>query len=136
LWVAGEVPAWDGLFRADGGARAVEVDGAQLSWFDLGAPLDLDAMLAEDPERVCSVDIHPQCFAALPDGSGYVCGGEGELGSEGFFARLDADRNLVWVVWLGDGNPFVRAEAAGSTAVFTNNWGRTITVDLTAPDFA
>jgi hypothetical protein len=136
LWLAGERPAWDGLYRADGSARDAEVDSAALSWFDLGPPFDLDAALAEDPGWVTSADHHPQGFARLPDGSGYVCCGDGAHGSEGFFARLDVDRNLVWLVSLSQSNPFERATVAGSLATFTNNLGNSITIDLTDPDFA
>jgi hypothetical protein len=135
LWLANERPAWDGLYRADGSARDAEVDSAALSWFRLGPPIDLDALLAEDPEWLTSADPHPQSIAELPDGSGYVCCGDGAHGSEGFFARLDADRNLVWVVSLGESNPFERATVVGSLATFTNNLGNSITIDLTDPDF-
>ncbi|MFJ6901075.1 hypothetical protein [Streptomyces hokutonensis] len=133
LWHAGEAPAWNGLYRADGSARAVEIDGAKLSWFDLGVPLDLDALLAEAPDDVTEVDMSAE--AELPDGTGYVCCGDGAHGSEGFFARLDRDRNLVWLVSLRDSNPFLRTTVAGSLVTFTNNLGNSVTVDLTDPDF-
>lgn len=70
----------------------------------LGAPRDLAALPAGDPGNL------------LPDGSGRVCRGDGALGSEGFFARLDADGNLVGPVSPGESDPFVRVEAAGSSA--------------------
>ncbi|MBK3576238.1 hypothetical protein JHN63_20935 [Streptomyces sp. MBT65] len=136
LWRGGKAPAWDGLFRADGSARAVEVDSAALSWFELGAPLDFETWLAENPETLTTIDIHRQGLAEIPNGSGHVCCGEGSHGSEGFFARLDQDKNLAWVVSLGDSNPFVRATVEGSVATFTNNLGNSIPVDLTDPDFA
>lgn len=135
LWPAGQAPCRSGLYRADGSAREVETDGAALSWFELGAPLDLDALLEEDPEGVTEIDIHRRCFADLPDASGYVCGGDGALGSDGFVARLDADRNLVWVVFMADSNPFERVELHGTTAVFFNNLGNSIAIDLTHHDF-
>ncbi|MBM9508533.1 hypothetical protein [Actinacidiphila acididurans] len=136
LWLADERPAVDGLFRADGSAWAVEVDGPRLSWFDVGGPFDLEGFLAEDPEWLTSADPHPQGFTELPDRSGYVCCGDGAHGSEGFFARLDKDKNLVWLVSLLDSNPFEKAEAHGSLATFTNNLGNSVTIDLTNPHFA
>lgn len=135
LWAAGDVPDWDGLYRADGSARAVGVASAALSRFDLGGPLDLEELLRGDPGGVTPYDIHPDCVAELPDGSGFVCGGDGAHGSEGFFARLDADRNLVWVVSMADSNPFEKVEVDGMTARFFNNLGHSIAVDLTTPDF-
>lgn len=58
------------------------------------------------------------------------------MGSEGFFARLDPDRNLVRLVFLSDSNPFVQAAVEGLLATFTNNLGNSITIDLDDSDFA
>jgi hypothetical protein len=136
LWLAGVAPAWHGLYRADGSARAVEVDGPALSRFGLGEPIDLDGLLVEDPGNVTAIDIHPLGLVTLPDGSGYVCCGDGSHGSAGFFGRLDPGRNLVWVVSLGDSNPFTGATVEGARARFTNNLGNSLAVDLASPDFA
>ncbi|MEV4759344.1 hypothetical protein AB0J86_30205 [Micromonospora sp. NPDC049559] len=137
LWAEGLAPGRDGLYRADGSARAVELSGgARLDGFELGPPLALDAMLGEDPDNVTQIDILRGADVPVPDGSGYVCGGDGAHGSEGFFARLDKDRNLMWIVTLTDSNPFEKAEVRGSTATFTNNLGNAVTVDLDHPDFA
>jgi hypothetical protein len=137
LWAEGLAPGWDGLYRADGSARAIELTGgARLGGFALGPRLDLDAMLAEDPENVTYVDILRGADVLMPDGSGYVCGGDGAHGSEGFFARLDKNRNLLWIAALTGSNPFDRAEVSGSMATFTNNLGNSVTVDLDHPDFA
>ncbi|MFD8009060.1 hypothetical protein [Streptomyces sp. NPDC058955] len=135
LWAAGDVPDRDGLYRADGSARAVEVDSAALSRFGLGGPLDPEELLCGDAGGTTPYDIHPGCVAELPDGSGFVCGGDGAHGSEGFFARLDADGKLVWVVSMADSNPFERVEADGVTARFFNNLGNSIAIDLTDPAF-
>ncbi|MCI4066075.1 hypothetical protein MRQ36_27425 [Micromonospora sp. R77] len=137
LWSKGLAPGWDGLYRADGSARVVELSGgARLDGFELGPSLDLDAMLEEGPGRLTDVDILRGADVLLPDDSGYVCGGDGAHGSEGFFARLDKDRNLVWIVALTDSNPFEKAEVRGSLATFTNNLGNSVTIDLDHPDFA
>ncbi|UUN29902.1 hypothetical protein [Streptomyces sp. FIT100] len=135
LWSAHTAPARDGLYRSDGSACEVGIDGAALSWFDLGGPLDLDALLDAEPDGVTGIDIHPQCLAELPGGAGHVCGGDGALGSEGFFARLDSGRNLVWLVSPADSNPFVKVEVRGTIARFVNNLGNSITVDLASPAF-
>ncbi|MDX3076073.1 hypothetical protein ACIP98_02875 [Streptomyces sp. NPDC088354] len=136
LWLAGKVPARDGLYRADGTVLGVDIDGPRLSAFRIGEPFDVAALLAGEPGLATSVDPHPAGTAELPDGTGYVCCGDGTHCSEGFFARLDSDGNLVWVVALGQSKPFVRAEARGTHATFTNSLGHALTVDLTAPAFA
>ncbi|MFG3019790.1 hypothetical protein ACGFZQ_14785 [Streptomyces sp. NPDC048254] len=122
LWRSGKAPAWDGLYRADGSARSARVDGGELSWFELGEPLDLDALLAASPDHVAQVGASPDRIAALQDGSGYVGRGEGALGADGFFARFDILSNRFCrrlpghvhqqpgqVVHGGSGGPGLRA---------------------------
>jgi len=129
LWRQGEVPAFSGLYRADDSARYVETDGPALTYFRVGKPFDLAERLAEEPDYLAEID--ESARAALPDGRGQVCCGEGPLGSQGFFARLGTDGELVWVVFLDNGNPFYEVAVDGSRVTFTNNLGRSVTVDLT-----
>ncbi|MFJ4186808.1 hypothetical protein [Kitasatospora sp. NPDC089509] len=134
LWRAGEVPIECGLFRADGtGREAADCDSSNLTGYGLGGALDLDALLAEDPEWTTGADVFAE--AELPDGAGHLCSGGGSHGSDGFFARLDADRNLVWVVHLL-ANEFVRIDVEWPLATFTNNRDNTLTIDLTDPEYA
>jgi hypothetical protein len=130
LWRAGTAPAQDGVYRVGGGAHAVEVGGAELPWFDVGPPLDLKDVLA-DPDDVMEVDICAE--VELPNGW-LVCG-EGAHGSEGFFARLDGMRDLVWIVALRNSNPFYSVTVNGPMATFTNNLGNAATVNLDEPEF-
>ncbi|AEV87161.1 hypothetical protein ACWT_6144 [Actinoplanes sp. SE50] len=132
MWQQGEVPAFSGLYRADGTARAIEVDGAALSRFEVGEPFNPAERLAVDPDAVAEVD--ESARTAVPDG--YIISGEGAHGSEGFFARLDAAGQLVWVLFLRNGNPFYEIVADGSRATFINNLGNAITIDLTDPLYA
>ncbi|EAM8245442.1 hypothetical protein CLL99_003417, partial [Salmonella enterica subsp. enterica serovar Thompson] len=37
----------------------------------------------------------------------YCCVGEGSYGSEGFVAYLDENKNLVWVLYSEESNPFI-----------------------------
>jgi hypothetical protein len=84
--------------------------------------------LSVDPERRTVIDM--TVVKALPDGSGYLCAGEGSYGSEGFFGRLGQDRNLVWVVYLEESNPFVDAVVDdGRRAKFTSSSGVSIAVE-------
>jgi hypothetical protein len=129
LWRQSEVPGWSGLYRANDAARAIDIDGAALTFFRVGEPFDVVDRLAADPDEVSYV--YEIAEASLADGSGRVCCGEAAHGSEGFFARLDAEGELVWVVFLRDGNPFYEIAVDGTRVTFTNNLGRTVTVDLT-----
>jgi hypothetical protein len=86
-----------------------------------GSPDGMQALL-------CSPCWDPD--AVRDDVRGYV------VGSEGFIARLDKDRNLMWIVALTDSNPFEKAEVRGLLATFTNNPDNSVTVNLDHPDFA
>ena len=74
------------------------------------------------------------CFERpLPDGSGSMSGGGGGMGNIGYLARLDADSSLRWVAVMFHSNPFVGVRYEGTRAVFTNDWGNLLTLDLTTP---
>lgn len=52
------------------------------------------------------------------------------VGSEGFFGRLDAGSELVWVAFLAEANPFVKTVVDGEIATFTSSSGVSITVPV------
>lgn len=54
----------------------------------------------------------------------------GSYGSDGFFGRLDANRSLVWVVFLENGNPFVDVAVESTSAIFESTSGLAVKVDL------
>ncbi|MEU5169979.1 hypothetical protein [Streptomyces mutomycini] len=69
------------------------------------------------------------CFESpLPDGSGWMSGGGSGMGNIGWFARLDADRSLLWVAAMWVSNPFVGVRYEGARAVFVNDWGNLLTL--------
>jgi NAD(P)H-hydrate repair Nnr-like enzyme with NAD(P)H-hydrate epimerase domain len=80
------------------------------------------------------IEIDPTVSAVLPDG-GAVCCGAGNLGADGFFARLGANEQLVWVVVLRNSNPFHHIRVDGTLVAFTNNLGNSLTVNLADPEF-
>ncbi|MFB7906926.1 hypothetical protein ACFC1T_10895 [Kitasatospora sp. NPDC056076] len=129
LWARSEIPDYDALFRADGTAREAFIDGADSLRVELGEPFEV-----EEPEYAREITVESE--AELPDGRGYVCCGDGTQGDEGFFARLDAERRLVWVLASTGGNPFLRASVDWPLARFVNDWGNILTIDLTDPDYA
>lgn len=94
------------------------------------APFDLEEMLEIDPSWVSSVD----GLVAVDLGSkGLLWGGEGSYGSEGFIARLTADRSLIWAILFTESNPFDRIRLSGNVATFTSTAGFEITVDIDDP---
>jgi hypothetical protein len=126
LWHEGRLPIEDGVFFADDRSYAVDVEDGRLVVVE---ELDLAEVLAEDPDWLTTIDITGE--TELPDG--HLCVGEGSHGSEGFFARLDAARELVWVCYLSEANPFKDVTVANRTATVTSTSGVTVTVDLDNP---
>jgi len=129
---SGTVPDIEGFYRWDGTVRRVEYDGPQLSWFKLG--LAFVPHWESDPDGLVEVDWADR--AVLPSVSGSVCCGEGPMGADGFFARLDADGVPIWVIFMAHSNPFVHVHVEGMMAKFTNNLDRSVVINLELPDFA
>jgi hypothetical protein len=120
LWRDGRLPIEDGVYFADGRSYAVEVVGSTLRSVGEVEPAT---------DWLTAIDITREA----PAPGGFVCAGEGSHGSEGFFARLDADRELVWVCYLSESNPFDRLTVTDGTLTAASTSGVTITVDLDAP---
>jgi hypothetical protein len=133
LWLADNLPIQDGLYRADGVAYGVKMDASTEGGLKILAPFSLQEFLSRDAEMVTSIDTTWQ--TPLPDGAGYLCCGEGSYGSEGFFGRLDQRKNLVWVVYLENSNPFTDASISNTSATFMTSAGVAITVNLGALEF-
>jgi hypothetical protein len=129
---SGSVPNVEGFFRADGTVRRVDYDGPRLSWFKLGTPFV--PQWEDDPDGLVDVDWADR--TVLASGLGSVCCGEGPMGADGFFARLDPDRVPIWVVFMTNSNPFLHVHVEGMVATFTNNLDRSVVIDLRLPDFA
>ncbi|GLW67951.1 hypothetical protein Kpho02_02500 [Kitasatospora phosalacinea] len=134
LWRDGRTPVHYGLFRADGTARRADCDGPQLTRFRLGEPLGpITLAAAADPAWTRSAEILAE--AALPDGTGRLVAGGDTDASDGFFARTDAAGRLVWLVHLPC-TELVGVTVEGPRAVFVNDRGGALTIDLTAPEFS
>lgn len=126
LWRAGQLPIEDGVFYADGRSYAVDVVDGDLV---VAEEFDLGLLLAEDPDWLTTIDITREAGAS----PGSVCGGEGSHGSEGFFARLNADGGLVWVCYLSEANPVDTLVVSNGKLTVTTTSGVSITVDVDDP---
>lgn len=133
-WARGEVLAFDCLFRANGTARDAQIDGPRHLRLELGEPLDVAALVADPPWDAGAVNACGE--AKLPDGRGYAICGDGVLGHLGYVGRLGPERELVWLLTTSSGNPFVGVTVDWPLASFVNDWGSTLTLDLTDADFS
>ncbi|MEU1073178.1 MULTISPECIES: hypothetical protein [unclassified Streptomyces] len=130
LWRSFELPTRDALHYADGNSYDIALDRATPAGFTVLAPFDLTELLQDDPSRVSSVD----GLAAVDLGErGLLWGGEGSYGSEGFVARLTADRALVWAIFFSESNPFDRIRLTENVATFHSTSGVEIAVDIDDP---
>jgi len=128
---SGRVPRIDGFFRAGGGVREVLYDGPQLSWFRLGPPFTPDWEYdIDDIEEIDWAD-----RADLVSQQGSVCCGEGSMGADGFFARLDPAGIPIWVAFMTRSNPFLHVRVDGAIAIFTNNLDHSVIIDLNQPTY-
>lgn len=139
LWVAGEMPLRDGLYRPDDTGLELHVDGpgayhpdaGQPIPFRVGGPFDVAWAIDEDGTDVVDTSFE----SPLPDGSGWMSGGGGGMGNIGYLARLDAYHSLLWVAAMFYSNPFIAVRYEGMNAVFTNDWGNQLVLDLMSPAF-
>jgi hypothetical protein len=129
---SGSVPRVEGFFRADGTVRRIYYDGPQLFRFELGPHFTPDWKF--DPDDLADIDWADH--AILGQGQGSVCCGEGSMGADGFFARLDRHGVPVWVAFMTHSNPFQQVRVDGTVATFINNLDRSVAIDLNLPDFA
>ncbi|MGW7286573.1 hypothetical protein ACWGH4_13935 [Streptomyces sp. NPDC054847] len=130
LWEDSELPIKDAVHFADGHSCDVTLDPDVPGGFRVLAPFDLNEMLERDPLWVSSVD----GLAAVDLGEkGLLWGGEGSYGSEGFIARLTADRALIWAMFFTESNPFDRIQLSQKVATFSSTSGSEITVHIDDP---
>ncbi|MFI0423995.1 hypothetical protein [Spongiactinospora sp. 9N601] len=134
MWAEGKLPIHDGLYRADGSSWTIGIDVSARPSIDLLGPFDLESFLDADPDYMAAIDITIE--KEIPGGSGFMCAGEGSHGSEGFFARLDRRRRLIWVVYLEFSNPFIEMVIDERVALVPSSSGLCISVDLTYPEFS
>ncbi|MFB7177530.1 hypothetical protein ACFCYI_07500 [Streptomyces sp. NPDC056257] len=130
LWEDYRLPIRDALHIADGHSFDVALDADAPGCLRVLAPFDPAEGLESDPSWVSSVD----GLAEVDLGSeGLLWGGEGSHGSEGFIARLTADRALIWAIFLQEANPFDRIRLSGNVATLGSTSGVEVTVDIDDP---
>ena len=61
--------------------------------------------------------------------------GEGSQGSEGFFAWLGPDHDLLWAVYLEESNPIVDIAVTGDRAVIRSTADVTVVLDSGSESF-
>ncbi|KAK1179619.1 hypothetical protein B7755_016585 [Streptomyces sp. NBS 14/10] len=130
LWGEFRLPTRDALHLADGNSYDVALSPGTPSGFRLLGAFDLHQMLTSEPDWTSEVDGLKSVELAH---GGFLWGGEGSYGSEGFVARLTAGRSLIWAVFLTESNPFQEIRLHGKIASFVSTSAVEITVDIDDP---
>ncbi|MFI0263250.1 hypothetical protein ACH4OW_29975 [Streptomyces sp. NPDC017056] len=137
LWNDGKMPFRDGLYRSDDTGSEVYVEGPGAYHPDAGQPIPFRIggpfHVAQGIEDYGTTEADTYFESPLPDGTGWLSGGGSGMGNIGHLARFDADRSLRWVAVMFHSNPFVGVRCEGTHAVFTNDWGNRLTLDLANP---
>jgi hypothetical protein len=130
LWEDFRLPIRDGLYFADGNAYDVALSPATPSGFRVLESFDLHQIRKNVPDWTSEVDGLKSI--ELTHG-GFLWGGEGSHGSEGFLARLTPGRSLAWAIFLTESNPFQEIQLYSKIASFVSTSGIEITVDIDDP---
>lgn len=128
LWSNQRLPTRNGIYFANGSAFDVMLTESHPRTLALGDELDLDAIMDAHPDELTTIDIRAR--HAVPELNWVICAGGGKYNSEGFFACLDAEENLRWVVYLEDSSPMVNLRLEGTRVWFTPEEGEPITINL------
>ncbi|MBC1375781.1 hypothetical protein [Listeria farberi] len=105
LWDREELLIKNGIHFSSGTGLEVDINYYATPSIKIGSYFDFLEVYKKDYTNVTHIDI----FNEMELASGcYCCIGEGSHGSEGFVAYLDADKNLLWVLYSEASNPFVR----------------------------
>lgn len=132
LWRQEQLPIRSALYTAAGDAFDVEVDPQMPGGLRILDAFDAEEFFQEDPEWVTYLITTKEVGLS---GGGYLCCGEGSQGSEGFFARLGPDHDLLWAVYLEDSNPFVDIAVTGDRAVIRSTADVTVVLDAGSEAF-
>lgn len=130
LWNAGRLPIKDGLYFSDGKSFFIKLKNDGKIFIDSLTECDLDSFHMSDPEWVTVIDVTK--IERLATGE-YFCGGEGANGSEGFFALLDSDKNLLWVTYFEELNPFFDFSVQKNKVKVKSTSGIIFDVDIDNP---
>lgn len=130
LWQNENLPTKDGLYFVDGRSFSAIIDATldDVNFLVKRDQFDLEAFLRDNSDCLTTIDITKKVL--LNEQEGYLCCGEAAHGSEGFFARLDINEKLVWVVYFEESNPFVDIKVDGDYVKFITNLDTNVSVNI------
>lgn len=130
LWKHQKLPIKNGIYFRDEKSYIIKLKSSEDFHISGIYEFDLQTFYSSDPEWVTHIDITKE--ERLQQG-GYFCSGEGASGAEGFFARLNSERDLLWVVYLEESNPFCNFTFKSNIAIVESTSGLKIELDINDP---
>ncbi|ANO87882.1 hypothetical protein KV337_004988 [Escherichia coli] len=104
LWEDGLLPIKDAIYFSNGESFLCKITSYPTPCIEKNGEFDFSAFYEKNKDEVTDIDKSREVKLA---NNCYCCIGEGSYGSEGFIAYLDENKNLVWVLYSEESNPFI-----------------------------
>ncbi|EEI93862.1 hypothetical protein HMPREF0765_0484 [Sphingobacterium spiritivorum ATCC 33300] len=145
-WHQSELVGIDAIVFSDGSMKLIDISANENQeikntfgkeyHFSISGTTSLNEIIEKYDNDIWSVcQINDQI--TIDNLYNFVCG-EGEMGNEGFIAKLDIDGKIVWSLYSTTSNPFckleysngrLRAVSTSNFAVIIDAYGDGITID-------
>ena len=103
LWNNGQLPIKDAIYFSSGESFSLKIATHSSTLLQKGDFFNLYDLYHKDESEITNIDILNEIKLS---NDYYCCVGEGSYGSEGFIAYLDINRELIWVMYFEESNPF------------------------------
>ncbi|CTW30168.1 hypothetical protein [Escherichia coli] len=104
LWEDDLLPIKDAIYFSNGKSFLCKIKPYPTPCIEKNGEFDFSSFYEKNKDEVTDIDKFREFKLA---NNCYCCIGEGSYGSEGFIAYLDEDKNLVWVLYSEESNPFI-----------------------------
>ncbi|EHB4884966.1 hypothetical protein JXF96_004076 [Salmonella enterica subsp. enterica serovar Heidelberg] len=104
LWEDNLLPIKDAIYFSNGRSFLCKIMDYPTLHIERNGEFDFSAFYEKNKDEVTDIDKFRVIKLA---NNCYCCVGEGSYGSEGFVAYLDENKNLVWVLYSEESNPFI-----------------------------
>ncbi len=104
LWEDNLLPIKDAIYFSNGRSFLCKIMDYPTLHIERNGEFDFSAFYEKNKDEVTDIDKFREIKLA---NNCYCCVGEVSYGSEGFVAYLDENKNLVWVLYSEESNPFI-----------------------------
>ncbi len=104
LWEDNLLPIKDAIYFSNGRSFLCKIMDYPTLHIERNGEFDFSAFYEKNKDEVTDIDKFREIKLA---NNCYCCVGECSYGSEGFVAYLDENKNLVWVLYSEESNPFI-----------------------------